>query len=245
MHKTGFAFLAAVAVFSAGCGGGGGSSPQVSNAFAGTYLGEYIDGNGKAGVFQFVVSNSGVVSGTYFTGIVAIGSASGRIDKDGHGTMTFAGLQSDIQLDNNGEHTSTLSITPVQGGTPGTAVVLVPNPSGLISTNSAFTGRYAAVLTDTTTNQVAALGFTIDSGVLSGTEITINNGTFTTSTIVGTVTPAGAISLSLPNQVTATGSLSIAGFTTGNLQLSNGDSAKISMSPYTTVFGPPPPRNTR
>jgi len=242
MHKKSFALLAAIGVFGVGCGGGGSNAPQVANMYAGNYRGSFIDQSGNTGQFQLTVNSAGRVNGQYFYNWTSISTVTGSIDKDGHGRMNFGNGPATIQFNNNPEQTSTIYVQPASSTLPKAIVVLEPSPTGMNGSNNPFTGNYAATLKDTTLNQSVALAVSISpTGAVTGTEISLNKGDFSTTTIVGSITPAGVINLPLAQQVTVTGTLSIAAIVGGPVQLSNGDSGNLSMFLYGGSFGPPPP----
>jgi len=228
--------LLAVALGCSACGGGGTGGTTVASPYAGTYYGEYVDKSGNAGPFQVTVGTSGSVTGLFSTSHLVQGS----VGATGAGTVNYGGTQAKIQFGPYGEPTTQLDIEPVSSGVPSALAVLVAG-SAVASGANPFAGNFAGSIQDQTTNKPGALACTIDgSGTVVGLGAILVNGTPTLTSIEGTLTSSGSLNyVEGINQVTVSGNLTKGNAVYGPVQISNGDTGTITLTPYSNSYPPP------
>jgi len=242
-------------------GGAGVSSAPVPGRYQGTYAGEFIDKQGLTGQLTLQVSgtNPEAVSGQ-FVYPAQTWSFTGQITSGGTGTVDYqSDAAGTLQFGPAGQPTTKLSIltnliilpaptgstgsTGTTGSTggdgsgtgtvfPNAQVALISNPTGVFGGANSFAGSYAGTIQDTTLDKPDILAITIQSsGAVTGTGSSYVNGSPVLTSVSGTLSSSGSLSLVLANQVSVSGTVSLAkGTISGPLKLSNGDGATLSIS---------------
>jgi len=234
MERGRIATLLAIGLGCSACGGGGGGTSPA--AYAGSYVGEFIDANGSVGQFSLAVTASNPASCTgqytYPSGTI---SFTGQIGGGGQGTVNIRNANvtdyATMQLGPSVQPTARLSFRPqliielpnggsgttgTTGGTgttgttsifPVAQVVLITNTTGFFGGANPFSGNYAGTIKDTTLNTTGLLALSIDaSGKVSGSGSVSNSGTQTLISVSGTLSAGGTL-----NYVEQTGNESAAG----------------------------------
>jgi hypothetical protein len=205
-----------------GCGGSGGTSGGGTNAFAGSYSGEFIDQDDVIATCTMTVDATGAVNGQFNYGTPL--TFTGQVNGSGAGTIQDSNGSLPITFGSSGHPTLGVGIGT---STTGFFMTLISNPTGSFS---GFSGDYAGTVHNTTLNKTGIIALSVNSGVVSGVDLFTVNGSPALKGVSGTLTSGGVLTYTVDG-VTVTGTVTLSGTTiSGPVQESNGNAATLSVN---------------
>jgi hypothetical protein len=237
MDRVRVASLLAIGLVCAACGGGGGGG-ATPTAYAGSYVGEFIDANGAIGQFSLVVqaSNPASFTGQYIYPSSTINFA-GNLAGGGQGNFNIQSASTTdyghFQLGPSGQPTARLTFRPQpvidlpSGGSGTTGTTGTTGGTGTTGTTSVFPIAQVVLIS----NPTGFFGGTNPfSGNYAGTvkDTTLNSTSILALSIdtAGSISGSGTITNNLSQLLTSvTGSLSAAGTLSYVQQADNGSGA--------------------